>query len=293
MKKLILAFSTLTLIFSLIFVMKICLLRKYIKEGKVMTKMQVEWQNADENVRHNRAVEEETIRHNVASEQLSADVNSIRRAELDETRRSHQVNEGLNATQLNETIRHQQAMDAEAMRHNGATEQEIKRHNESTEAVDRAANSVKLLCTQLSAAATRDAATTKAEGTKYVADTNKTIAEMKIASDQLISHLDRLLKQKQVDSSILKDKAYIRDLERRYFLDYDKFMAQQQQIEREYNRNVQNASDNADRSKAIEIFRKLTHDNINNWLNGDGYTTIDLLNDIYDAIHDTVKGGSK
>lgn len=258
-----------------------------------MTKMQIDWQNADENIRHNKAVEEETIRHNVASEQLSADTNSIRRAELDETRRTHQVNEGLNATQLNETIRHQQAMDAETMRHNGATEQEIKRHNESTEAVDRAANSVKLLCTQLSAAATRDAATTKAEGTKYVADMNKTITEMKIASDQLISHLDRLLKQKQVDSSILKDKAYIRDLERRYFLDYDKFMAQQQQIEREYNRNVQNAADNADRSKAIEIFRKLTRDNLNDWLNGDGYTTIDLLNDIYDAIHDTVKGGSQ
>lgn len=293
MKKLKLAFSTLTLIFSLIFMMKICLLKKYTKEVKTMTKMQIDWQNADENIRHNKAVEEETIRHNVASEQLSADTNSIRRAELDESRRTHQVNEGLNATQLNETIRHQQAMDAETMRHNGATEQEIKRHNESTEAVDRAANSVKLLCTQLSAAATRDAAIAKAEGTKYVADTNKTITEMKIASDQLISHLDRLLKQKQIDSSILKDKAYIRDLERRYFLDYDKFMAQQQQIEREYNRNVQNASDNADRSKAIEIFRKLTHDNIHDLLNGDDGTIIDLLSDIYDAIHNTVKGGSK
>jgi hypothetical protein len=279
-----LAFSLIIFLFSLISVHGDLLAKEIHYGGETMTKMQVEWMNADENVRHNKAAEEETYRHNVASEQLSQAANELRAQELAESVRSHQTNEALTATQLNETIRHQQAIDTETMRHNGVSEQEIAKHNRATEQIDRDANQVKLLTTQLSAAATRDVGYARADAARYAADVNKEIAKLNIASNQLITTLDRAVREKQVDSTILKDKAYIRELERRYFLDYDKFVNSQEQAQREMEQRMQEAKDNAERQRTIQIFKQVTRKNADSLNNG----LIEDIQRIYDAIHESV-----
>lgn len=256
-----------------------------------MTKMQVEWQQADEQARHNKATEEETVRHNIASEELTAAGNALRSAELQETIRSHTTNEGLTATQLNETIRHQQAMDAETMRHNGATEAEIFRHNKEAEQIDRDANTIKLICQQMAGEATRDAAKSKAEATKYAADINKDIAKIKVAAESVIEavkdktqnrYLD--IQQSRVDTQNLYDKARIRDIERRYFLDYDKWQAQMEQAERQMQQSIAEAKDNAERQRALNVFNQTSRQIVRNATETND-DLIDRLNQLWHYIH--------
>jgi hypothetical protein len=262
-----------------------------------MTKMQVEWQRADEEARHNKASEEETVRHNIASEELTKAGNELRQAELNETIRSHQTNEGLTLQQLNETIRHQQAIDAETMRHNGASEAEIAAHNRATEQIDRDANTVKLMCQQIAAAATRDAAKSKADATRYTADVNKDIAKLKIAAQSVIEamkdktqnrYLD--IQQSRTDSQNLYDKARIRDIERRYFLDYDKWQKQLEENQRRLDRELEAARTEEDKRRALNVFnttaREIAHRATDT---GDGL--VDRLNNLWYFIHHPVQYG--
>lgn len=142
-----------------------------------MTKMQVEWMNADENVRHNKAMEEEQQRHNVETESLTRESNALTRQMNEETIRTHKVNEALSASQLNEQIRHQQAQDAELLRHNGATEAEISLHNRETEKIQRDANAIKVSVAEISAAATREASKLKGSAQVAVAKINAAVKE--------------------------------------------------------------------------------------------------------------------
>lgn len=256
-----------------------------------MTKMQVEWQNADENVRHNKAMEDETNRHNVESERLSAEQNALRQAEiatrqaeLAETHRSNITREALSQRELTETIRHQQQIDAETMRHNGASEQEITRHNKATEDIDRAANTVKILTSQISAAATRDAANMRAEGTKYAADINKITTELRIAAETLWRKADNDLKEKDLQRRDLEVKAKIREMERRYFLDYDKFQASLEDAERKYAEDAAKAKTAEDKRKATEIFRQVVRKGIDDF----DSDSLDVLEELYDLIHDKI-----
>lgn len=271
-------------LFRLISNIEICLRKKFTIGGVNMTRMQVEWQNADENVRHNKAMEEETNRHNVESERLTAEQNSLRQAELNETHRSNITREALTQRELNETIRHQQQMDAETMRHNGASEQEITRHNKAAEDIDRAANTVKILTSQISAAATRDAANARAEATKYSADINKITTELRIAAETLWRKAENDLKEKDLTRRDRELNAKIREMERRYFLDYDKFRASLDEAQRRYAEDAAKAKTEADKRKATEIYRTVVRRGIDN-LTPD---TLDVLEDLYDLIHNQI-----
>lgn len=103
-----------------------------LKGGMFMTNMQAMY--ADIVEKH---------RANVAQENLRA-------AELNETRRSHLVNEALSKEDLKEKIRHQIAQDTETMRNHLVTEAEIAQHNRNTESLMASQNAIAAMGHQLS-----------------------------------------------------------------------------------------------------------------------------------------------
>lgn len=103
-----------------------------------MTSMQVEYSKLKETQRHNQAMEQQQA------------------AELEETKRSHKVNEALGRDQLNEVIRNNQAVLTETMRHNNASEAEIARHNKASETILVAQNETQRYLGEINAAIQQD-----------------------------------------------------------------------------------------------------------------------------------------
>lgn len=98
-----------------------------------MTQNQIRYQELQENKRHNLISEHETGRHNAVTEQLQ-------HRELDETVRTHQVNEGIAMFNANETKRSNVARELETSRSNLARERETNRSNLAKEAETNRAN---------------------------------------------------------------------------------------------------------------------------------------------------------
>lgn len=98
-----------------------------------MTKNQVDWINAQENIRSNKAKETETSRANRANE---FETNRSNLAREKETNRHNVATESLDLSKLNETIRSNKAQEYETNRANVARENENHRHNTATESID-------------------------------------------------------------------------------------------------------------------------------------------------------------
>lgn len=102
-----------------------------------MTSIQVQYWANQEQKRHNIAMEGETYRHNVVTENQN-------QQSLTEIARHNQVNETLGYLNLAETSRHNQQVEGiqrdtleESRRHNIATERETHRHNVAAESISR------------------------------------------------------------------------------------------------------------------------------------------------------------
>lgn len=125
-----------------------------------MTANQIAWSKAKEEVQHNRITEQETGRHNLATEVLESNKliettrhnkasEAVEQGKLGEQRRHNYATEDVERGKLSETTRHNKATEAvevgkltEATRHNKVTESqgwtqldETKRHNEVTEGI--------------------------------------------------------------------------------------------------------------------------------------------------------------
>lgn len=150
-----------------------------------MTDIQVKFWANNENVRHNQATEYETNRHNVATENQAAN-------ELQETVRSHKMNELLTHQQNLETQRHNAATEllgiqtlGETIRHNKLNEgialfqaQETYRHNVATEKNQQYANTTQRMSAQSQAELNHAKVKTEESQTaKNQADTAKTRAD--------------------------------------------------------------------------------------------------------------------
>lgn len=90
---------------------------------------------AQEEARHNLAMEYETQRSNLAQEDLKNYANLTSRKQLYESQRANRANEGLQRGTLFEAMRANKVREYENLRHNTASENEARRHNKENENV--------------------------------------------------------------------------------------------------------------------------------------------------------------
>lgn len=91
--------------------------------------------NLQEQISHNRNVEAENYRHNMATETLGTEQLVHNRNVLSETTRHNTRSEEISEFQSKEAKRHNIATETETERHNIASEMEIARHNQQSEAI--------------------------------------------------------------------------------------------------------------------------------------------------------------
>lgn len=204
-------------------------------EGGVdLTRMQVEWRNADENARHNLAMEAENKRHNEQTEALTAESNALQRQANEETGRSHRATEALTAQQLNETIRHQMAQDTEALRSHQVSEQQIAQHNAAVEEISRQANAIKLATSKIASETSLTTTRMQVAGSKYVANINKAIADSKLAWQKEMDAANLALKQREVASLTDLNSAKINQVNSQIQQAWAKIAQENKQLDIEY-----------------------------------------------------------
>lgn len=97
-----------------------------------MTSMQAEYSKVKEQIRHDQA-----------TEALAAGELSVKAGQLEETIRSNQAREFLTASELDEKIRHDLAVETETMREFDISQAEIERYHRAQEGQWRAENQLK------------------------------------------------------------------------------------------------------------------------------------------------------
>lgn len=150
-----------------------------------MTDMQLDFNKYRETVRHDRAMEAQ------------------QQAELLESIRTHTAYEALEKSKLDETIRHQQAQDAEALRSHQVSEALIREHNRATEDIARAEQDLKLRIANAQNEVSKMVASwnnaTTLEKQSMVNDVNKAMNELTRSTQLDIAKIEDARQRQQIE----------------------------------------------------------------------------------------------